>query len=89
MMMHGLFRSSKPKFESDLLRIYIEPYYLLYSSVNETAEYVPPGRSWHSFTFISPNRAVLYGGFSTYNNVLSKYVDFPLHSMFTFLPRID
>ncbi|KAK3914832.1 Kelch domain-containing protein 1 [Frankliniella fusca] len=40
-------------------------------NINESAEYVPPGRSWHSFTFISPHRAVLYGGFSTYNNVLN------------------
>lgn len=40
-------------------------------NINESADRVPPGRSWHSFTFISPNRAVLYGGFSTYNNVLN------------------
>ncbi|XP_026278136.1 kelch domain-containing protein 2 isoform X2 [Frankliniella occidentalis] len=40
-------------------------------NINESAEYVPPGRSWHSFTFISSHRAVLYGGFSTYNNVLN------------------
>lgn len=46
-------------------------------NINESAECVPPGRSWHTFTFISPERAVLYGGFSTYNNVLNDcwYVD--------------
>ncbi|XP_067011979.2 kelch domain-containing protein 2 isoform X2 [Anabrus simplex] len=31
----------------------------------------PEGRSWHSFTFISPNRAVLYGGLNQFNTVLS------------------
>uniref|UniRef100_A0A1B6DM86 Kelch domain-containing protein n=1 Tax=Clastoptera arizonana TaxID=38151 RepID=A0A1B6DM86_9HEMI len=32
---------------------------------------VPEGRTWHSFTFISPNQAVLYGGLSQHNAVLS------------------
>lgn len=31
----------------------------------------PEGRSWHSFTFVTDTRAVVYGGFSQYNTVLS------------------
>jgi len=32
---------------------------------------VPEGRTWHTLTFISDDRAVLYGGLSQYNAVLS------------------
>ncbi|XP_046664923.1 kelch domain-containing protein 1-like isoform X2 [Homalodisca vitripennis] len=32
---------------------------------------VPEGRTWHTLTFISPDKAVLYGGLSQYNAVLS------------------
>ncbi|KAG8304736.1 ubiquitin-protein transferase activity protein [Homalodisca vitripennis] len=31
---------------------------------------VPEGRTWHTLTFISPDKAVLYGGLSQYNAVL-------------------
>lgn len=31
----------------------------------------PVGRSWHSFTFVSPTQAVLYGGLNQFNSVLS------------------
>ncbi|XP_069671487.1 kelch domain-containing protein 2-like isoform X2 [Periplaneta americana] len=31
----------------------------------------PEGRSWHSFTFITESRAVLYGGLNQFNTVLS------------------
>lgn len=34
---------------------------------------VPEGRTWHTLTFIAPDRAVLYGGLSQYNAVLSEY----------------
>ncbi|XP_046664924.1 kelch domain-containing protein 1-like isoform X3 [Homalodisca vitripennis] len=32
---------------------------------------VPEGRTWHTLTFISPDKAVLYGGLSQYNAVLN------------------
>lgn len=31
----------------------------------------PEGRSWHSFTFITDTRAIVYGGLNQYNTVLS------------------
>ncbi|KAK7789707.1 hypothetical protein R5R35_012308 [Gryllus longicercus] len=31
----------------------------------------PVGRSWHSFTFVSPTQAVLYGGLNQFNSVLN------------------
>lgn len=34
---------------------------------------MPEGRTWHTLTFIAPDRAVLYGGLSQYNAVLSEY----------------
>lgn len=37
---------------------------------NEEDANVPEGRSWHTFNFISENKAVMYGGFNTTQQVL-------------------
>ncbi|XP_069999697.1 kelch domain-containing protein 2 isoform X2 [Penaeus vannamei] len=38
---------------------------------NEEDANVPEGRSWHTFNFISENKAVMYGGFNTTQQVLN------------------
>ncbi|XP_063596930.1 kelch domain-containing protein 2-like isoform X5 [Penaeus indicus] len=37
---------------------------------NEEDANVPEGRSWHTFNFISGNKAIMYGGFNTTQQVL-------------------
>lgn len=37
----------------------------------DTNREIPEGRTWHTFTFVTPNQAVLYGGLSQHNVVLS------------------
>ncbi|XP_063596926.1 kelch domain-containing protein 2-like isoform X2 [Penaeus indicus] len=38
---------------------------------NEEDANVPEGRSWHTFNFISGNKAIMYGGFNTTQQVLN------------------
>jgi len=44
----------------------------LLDSLTRPFQLSPEGRSWHSFTFVTDTRAIVYGGFSQYNTVLSK-----------------
>lgn len=45
----------------------------LLNSLTHPFELNPEGRSWHSLTFITDTRAIVYGGLNQYNIVLSKY----------------
>lgn len=46
--------------------------------MDDTLQDVPDGRSWHTFKFVSENKAVVYGGFNSSEQVLSKALDFYL-----------
>ena len=48
------------------------------SLMDDTLQDVPDGRSWHTFKFVSENKAVVYGGFNSSEQVLSKALDFYL-----------
>ncbi|XP_063217014.1 kelch domain-containing protein 1-like isoform X2 [Bacillus rossius redtenbacheri] len=41
------------------------------SNLTDPSEATPPGRSWHSFNFTCPEKAVIYGGLNSHNTVLS------------------
>uniref|UniRef100_A0A0P4W5A2 Uncharacterized protein n=1 Tax=Scylla olivacea TaxID=85551 RepID=A0A0P4W5A2_SCYOL len=39
--------------------------------MDDTLQDIPVGRSWHTFKFVSENKAVLYGGFNSTEQVLN------------------
>lgn len=49
--------------------------FIVYSltGILDAGREIPEGRTWHTFTFVTPSQAVMYGGLSQHNAVLSKF----------------